>query len=222
MKLRSLFLPLVLCYACAGGEESVGRPETAAVAPAPSSVLQIIFMGGPGAGKGTQAALLEERYGIPHISTGQLLRDEVARGTELGQRVEGVMQRGELVDDETVLDLVRNRLAEPDTEPGFILDGFPRTRAQVDGLETVLESRPDQRVTALLLEVSDEEMLRRLLSRGRADDVEDTIRRRIARFHTQSIDAIEFYESQGELIRINGEQSIEDVTAEIAAALDEP
>ena len=109
MELRSLIPALFLCCACAGGEESSGQPETATVQPASSSGLQLIFMGGPGAGKGTQAARLEERHGIPHISTGRLLRDEVARGTELGQRVEGIMQRGELVDDETVLDLVRNR-----------------------------------------------------------------------------------------------------------------
>ena len=213
----ALTVGLTMLLACAGEPEIAIEP-----APDPSPTpppLQLILIGGPGAGKGTQAALLEQKHGIPHISTGQLLRDEVARGTELGRRVEGVMQRGELVDDDTVLGLVRLRLDDADTQAGFILDGFPRTGAQVDGLEEILENRPDARVRALLLEVSDAEMLRRLLSRGRADDVEETIRRRIERFHAETADAIEAYESQGELIRINGEQSIEAVTAEIEAAL---
>lgn len=221
ISILAVLLPTVL--ACAGTPDATqevadAKPasETPEAKPAP---LQIVFMGGPGAGKGTQAALLKDKHGIPHISTGQLLRDEVARGTELGKRVEGVMQRGDLVDDETVLGLVRDRLAQPDTEPGFILDGFPRTRTQVDGLEALLESRPDPTITALLLEVSDEEMLNRLLARGRADDVDATIRLRIQDFHAETVDAIEFYESQGELIRINGEQPIEEVTAEIDRVL---
>ncbi len=215
-----LALLFFLALACAGPTDTTVESDTAVepevLEPAP---MQLVLMGGPGSGKGTQASFLKETYSIPHISTGQLLRDEVAAGTELGKRVEGVMARGELVDDETVLALVRDRLQKPETAAGFILDGFPRTREQVDGLEALLQNRPDPRITAILLEVSDEEMLRRLMARGRADDTEDAIRSRIEKFHVETVDAIGFYEERGQLLRIDGEQPIEDVTIAIEAAL---
>lgn len=206
---------ITLLSGCAGEQQdTAGAGKHAA-----TGTLQIILIGGPGAGKGTQAAKISEKFGIPHISTGQILRDEVAKGTDLGRRVGAVMQRGELVADSIILRLVEQRLQAPDAQKGFILDGFPRTLAQAQGLEPILERRGDTRLKVILLEVSDEEMLNRLLSRGRADDTPETIQRRIQKYHSETADAIQYDAQKGQLIRINGEQSIEAVAADIENAL---
>ncbi|NUQ44222.1 MAG: adenylate kinase [Calditrichaceae bacterium] len=183
--------------------------------------MQVILIGGPGAGKGTQAAKIKEKYGIPHISTGEILREEVAKGTSLGMQVKEVMERGELVADSIVLALVENRLKQPDCQKGFILDGFPRTVAQAQGLEPILQKRGHPGLKVILLEVSDREMMQRLLARKRADDTEETIKNRIAKYHAETVEAIRYYEEKGLLSRIDGEQSIEDVFADIDADLEE-
>lgn len=182
--------------------------------------LQLILIGGPGAGKGTQADKIKEKYAIPHISTGQMLRDEVAKDSELGMQVKAVMERGDLVADSTILRLIEERLKQPDCKAGFILDGFPRTLAQAQGLEPILQKRGDSTVKVLLLEVSDQEMMNRLLARKRADDTEDTIKHRIEKYHSETAEAIDYYAQNGNLIRINGEQSIDEVFGEIVEVLE--
>jgi adenylate kinase len=207
----------LLILSCGGGEQNEmqsGAREK------PAQLLQLIIIGGPGAGKGTQAAGIKEKYGVAHISTGEMLREEVAKGSELGKRVAAVMERGDLVADSIILRLIDERLKQPDCEKGFILDGFPRTLEQAEGLEPILQKRGNADVKVLLLEVSDGEMTKRLLGRERADDTEETIKNRIQKYHNETVEAIEYYEKKGNLIRIDGEQSIEDVFAEIAGALE--
>ncbi len=186
---------------------------------AEAASMQLIILGGPGAGKGTQARAIVDTFKIGHISTGQILRQEVADSSDLGMLVAGIMARGELVADSIILTLVENRLKAPDCKDGFILDGFPRTIPQATGLEEILARRGDTSIRVLYLEVSDEEMTRRLMSRGRADDTEDTIKNRIGIFHQQTDPLVEYYDKKGTLIRINGEQSIEAVAADIEAVL---
>jgi adenylate kinase len=177
--------------------------------------LQLIIMGPPGAGKGTQAKRISEKYTIAHISTGAILRAEVTTGSELGNQVKAVMARGDLVSDEIVLELVRARLDEPDCKRGFILDGFPRTISQAEGLEIVLEERGTPGVSVINLVVPEDELMRRMLLRKRADDTESTIRNRIAVYHEQTAPLIEYYEGENVLVRVNGNQSIEKVFEEI-------
>jgi len=209
-------LYLFTAVSCEGGEKSETQiAETKSMQP-----LQLILIGGPGAGKGTQAEKIKEKYGIAHISTGQMLRDEVAKGSELGMQVKEVMERGDLVADNTILKLIEERLKQPDCKAGFILDGFPRTLAQAQGLEPILQRRGDPNIKMLLLEVSDQEMMNRLLARKRADDTEETIKNRIEKYHSETTEAIDYYAQQGNLIRISGEQSIEDVFGEIEKVLE--
>lgn len=205
--------------ACNGGGQ--GEPQQVRTVHPARQPLQVILIGGPGAGKGTQAAKIKEKYGIPHISTGEILREEVAKGTPLGMQVKAVMERGELVADSIILTLVENRLKQPDCRDGFILDGFPRTLAQAQGLEPILQKRGHPALKVILLEVSDGEMMQRLLARKRADDTEETIKNRIAKYHAETVEAIRYYEGKGLLSRIDGEQSIEDVFADIDADLEE-
>ena len=127
--------------------------------------MHLIILGAPGSGKGTQAVRIKERYGLPHISTGDILRAEVAAGSELGQRIEAVMDAGQLVGDDIVLALVDKRLAQPDCTDGWILDGFPRTRAQAEGLERLLASAGLEVELGLLIQVESEDVIRRLSGR---------------------------------------------------------
>jgi adenylate kinase len=202
----------------AWGHDRVSEPpveaDTNARAP-----LQLILLGGPGAGKGTQARRLAESFGICHISTGEMLRAEVTAGTELGQEVAALMERGELVADGIILQLVANRARQPDCQDGFILDGFPRTIGQAQAVEEALERLGRPAVAALLLEVSDQEMFQRLAQRGRADDTAETIRHRIEVFHQQTDPLVAYYEEKEALLRVDGEQSIERVAQAVAESL---
>ena len=130
----------------------------------------IVLLGAPGAGKGTQAKVLAERLGIPHISTGDILRAAVAQGTELGEQAKGYMDRGELVPDELVIAIARERLSEPDCERGFLLDGFPRTLPQAEALGEALEQLGREPLTVVNLDVDEDELVRRLSSRRVCDD----------------------------------------------------
>ncbi len=181
--------------------------------------MQIVVMGPPGAGKGTQARKIMERYGIPHISTGDILRSEVARDTELGRQVKGIMVKGELVDDRIVLNLIDARLAEPDCDKGFILDGFPRTIPQADGLERILERQDKKGLLVIDIAVPDKVLMTRLLARQRVDDTEETIANRIRVYHDQTSPLIAYYEERDLLVRVDGNQPIEAVFGEIDAVL---
>ena len=179
---------------------------------------RILFLGPPGAGKGTQAAMVAKALGVPHISTGAMLRDAVAAGTDLGSRVEAIMEAGDLVSDDLVVAIVDERLAANDARCGYLLDGFPRNVAQAEALDDAVV---DAIGTVILLDVDTEELVGRLLKRaeeeGRADDNEETIRRRLEVYLEETAPLVDHYGD--EVVRIDGVGSIEEVFARIALAL---
>lgn len=179
----------------------------------------LVLTGPPGAGKGTQAARLATRLGIPQISTGAMLRAAKAAGTELGKRVAGIMDRGELVPDAIVIDLVRERIAETDCKPGFILDGFPRTAAQAKALDRLLEEQGRDPLIVVTLEVPEAELIRRILSRGegRADDNEESVRVRLQVYKRETEPLLTHYADS--LVRIDGVGEIDEVQDWLAGAL---
>ena len=183
-------------------------------------VKRLIFLGPPGAGKGTQAALLAERTGIAHISTGDLLRAAVSAQTELGKQAEAYMSRGDLVPDELVLGMVKERLAEPDAQGGWILDGFPRTAAQAEALEVLLKAIGQTSDTAVNFDVADELLVQRLLQRGRADDSEAVVRHRLQVYRDKTAPLIAFYQNQNHLKTIDGSRPIEAVMAQMQQILE--
>lgn len=181
---------------------------------------RIVLLGAPGSGKGTQGQMLMERRGIPQISTGDLLRAAVAAGSDLGLKAKAAMDAGELVADEVVIGMIRERLNEADTANGYILDGFPRTRAQAEALDSLLVDlgKPLDRVVHL--EVDEEEIVKRLLERGRSDDTEDTIRNRMKVFRDQTHPLLEYYSERGLLVTVKGSGDLEAIYSSIVEALD--
>lgn len=184
-----------------------------------SNKLRIVMVGPPGSGKGTQAERLVENLGVPWISTGQMLREAVASGSELGERVSGILAAGELVDDDTMAEVVRDRLARPDARHGFLLDGYPRTRGQAETLSAILEQHGVKLDGVVFIDVPEEELVKRALARKRADDKEDVIRNRLSVYREKTEPVIEYYKGFGLVEPINGDQSIDEVTMEIAARL---
>lgn len=181
--------------------------------------VNIVILGAPGSGKGTQAALLAERFSVPAVSTGDMLREAVAAGNDLGRRVDAVMARGDLVDDPTMREVMRSRLQREDAGDGFILDGYPRTAAQARDLEEILKTMEDQLDAVILLEVPVEEMVRRALARGREDDREEVVRRRQEVYDEQTRPLIRYYEQRGALRPVDGDQSVPEVFAAILQLL---
>lgn len=182
---------------------------------------RLILFGPPGAGKGTQAVELSSRFTVPHISTGDLFRAAVSEQTALGVKAQEYLDRGELVPDELVIDMIRERLVQPDTQVGWLLDGFPRTVPQAHALDELLSSINQSLDRVVNLEVPDEFLLERLLGRGRKDDNEEVIRRRLQVYHDQTAPLIRFYGDRHQLTDIDGSAPVEDVTAAIQAALAE-
>jgi adenylate kinase len=180
-------------------------------------VPRLIFIGAPGAGKGTQAKTLADICGIPHISTGDILRSAVTNQTPLGVQAKAYMDRGDLVPDSLVVDLIRERLNEPDAQKGWILDGFPRNVSQAEYLDTLLEKINQHYDNVINLEVPDEVLVDRLLGRGRADDTEEVIRQRLQVYREQTAPLIEFYHQREKLVSVNGHQTMEEVTADLKA-----
>lgn len=186
-------------------------------------MVQIIFLGPPGSGKGTQAARLSELFQVPHISTGDILRTHVAEQTDLGEKAEAYMESGDLVPNELILSMVRDRLHQPDTERGWILDGFPRNVAQATFVEELVGQQQarsaanngKERVNAINLEVPDGVLIERLLSRGRADDSEETIRHRLQVYHEQTEPLIQYYRDRNQLNVVNGNLPVDRVTDEL-------
>ena len=176
---------------------------------------KLIFLGPPGAGKGTQAQILSESYSIPHISTGDILRAAVNNQTPLGQKAKGYMDRGELVPDDLILDLIKERLNQADTQNGWILDGFPRNVSQAAFLEELLTELGSQADTVLNLKVPDEVLIDRLLARKRRDDNEETIRRRLQVYHQDTVPVIGYYTERGLLQEVNGDEAMEQVTSSL-------
>jgi len=177
--------------------------------------LDLVLLGPPGSGKGTQAAWLTEKYRIPAIATGDILRAQVEAGTPLGQRVRSYLERGELVPDQLVVDIIRHRLSEPDTEAGFILDGFPRTVPQAQALDAMLAELQRPLDAVLYLETDRQSLLDRLGQRHRGDDRADIADHRIDVFLDQTAPLIDYYRDEGKLRLIDGAQPPETVAAAI-------
>ncbi len=178
---------------------------------------RLLFLGPPGAGKGTQAERLASGHQLLHLSTGDLLRAEVKAGTELGREAEAVMARGELVSDALVLAIVRHRLS--DHGGGWLLDGFPRNLAQAEALDGLLAELDQAIERVVLLEVDDAVLIQRLLSRGRADDNEAVIRNRLVVYREQTAPLIDHYRSLGLLVGVSASGTVEEITERILAAL---
>jgi adenylate kinase len=187
--------------------------------------VNILLLGIQGSGKGTQAKRIAAEYGIPHVSTGEILRSESERGTDLGREVEEILARGDLVPDETMIDLIRSRLTQPDTAEGFVLDGFPRTMAQADALDELLDELGKPLSIVFELQVPDEVARQRLLRRaqeeGRSDDSPEAIDRRIDLYHRETEPIVAHYRGRGNLVGIHGTGTVEQVFAEIADALEQ-
>lgn len=181
-------------------------------------------MGPPGAGKGTQAKFIAEHFKIPAISTGDIFRANVSEGTELGLEAKRFMDAGEYVPDEVTNLMVRNRIDEPDAANGFLLDGYPRTLAQVEELDGMIRFTGHQLDAVVCLTVDQEEIVGRLLQRaqveGRADDTEDVIRRRQEIYLEQTEPLIEVYSKRGIVVEVDGMGDVDDVTQRVFAALD--
>ncbi|HEV8242045.1 MAG TPA: adenylate kinase [Thermoanaerobaculia bacterium] len=184
---------------------------------------RLLLFGPPGAGKGTQAALLAERLGVPAISTGEMFRQAVAGKSELGRKVEAILARGELVDDATTADIVRARLAEADARPGFLLDGYPRNLAQAATLEEILRQRGESLDAAVFLEVPAEELVRRMSGRaqecGRSDDRPAVVRERLRIYEQKTAPLVEYYRQRCLLRQIDGHRAVEAVADAVLAAL---
>jgi adenylate kinase len=186
--------------------------------------MRIVLLGAPGSGKGTQGEKLVARFGIPKVSTGDALRAAVAAGTDLGKKAKAAMDAGQLVANEIVIGIVEERLAQPDAQKGFILDGFPRNTAQAEVLEGILKRLGCDGISkAVHLHVDDEEIVKRLLLRaekeGRADDKEDVIRHRISVYNAETKPLLDFYAKQGKVVTVEGTGSLEDIFSRIVAVV---
>lgn len=188
--------------------------------------MRVIFLGPPGAGKGTQAALLSKGAGIPHISTGEMLREAVASGSKLGVEVKAVLDRGDLVSDALMIDLIRERLAQPDAAQGFLLDGYPRTVQQARALEELLAALGRPLTHIVELTVPEEVLVQRIAVRatqgaGRSDDTAEVAKRRLKVFWEQTAPVVEFYRAAGTLRQVNGLGSVEEVQERIRQVLEQ-
>jgi adenylate kinase len=187
-------------------------------------MLNLVIFGPPGAGKGTQAEFIIDSYKLIHLSTGDMLRAEMASGSELGERVKSIMAAGELVSDEIVIEMIAKRLDGNPDASGFIFDGFPRTIPQAEALDQLLESKNTNISGMVMLEVEEEELVSRLVKRGqesgRADDNEQTIRNRIGVYNEQTLPVANYYDAQGKLNKVHGMGSIDEIKGRIFSVLD--
>jgi len=182
--------------------------------------LRAILLGAPGSGKGTQAERLAAALGVPAVSTGEMLRQAVAQGSELGARVESVMAAGALVDDALMAEVVRARLGREDARHGFLLDGYPRTPGQAADLDRLLEQQQAGLDAVVLLEVPEEVLVRRSLARKRADDQEEVVRERQRVYRESTEPLIGLYERRGLLHRVDGNRPVDEVSRGILKSLD--
>ncbi len=190
------------------------------------SKLNIVLFGPPGAGKGTQSAFLMEHYDLVHLSTGDLLRAEIKAETELGKAAQELMDQGELVADHIVIGMIKNKMEANLEAKGFIFDGFPRTQAQAEALDEMLNMKSEPITCMLALEVPEEELVKRLLGRGetsgRADDQDEAvIRKRIMEYEEKTSPLKEYYAKQSKFIGIDGVGSLEDITQRLIFAIGE-
>ena len=189
--------------------------------------MNILLLGPQGSGKGTQAKLISHTYGIPQVATGDMIREIKELDTELGRRVREIYDRGDLVDDATIVELIESRLDRGDTIPGFILDGFPRNTPQAEALDELLARLGRDLDVVFELQIGDREVLlerlaRRSTEEGRTDDTPDAIRKRLEIYERETAPLVEYYRStRGNVVGIHAGRTIEDVFAEIRAALDQ-
>jgi len=186
--------------------------------------LNILLLGPQGAGKGTQGKLVSAAYGIPHIATGDMLRDAIARGTELGRRAGPLLDAGELVPDDLMVALIRERLAAPEAREGFVLDGFPRTMHQAEALDEMLREIGRELDVVFEFQLEDEvgreRMLKRAAEEGRTDDTPEAIDRRLALYHDETEPLVEYYRTRNNLVGIHADRPVQAVFAEIQQALE--
>ena len=184
--------------------------------------MNIIIFGPPGAGKGTQAELIIEKYSLPHLSTGNLFRAAIKNETPLGIKIKDLMAAGELVPDQVTVDLVAEELEDSNYDAGCVFDGFPRTVYQAEELDKLLMAK-DRKVDAIIsLEVPEEELVSRILSRGqgRSDDTEEGIKNRLEVYNSQTAPVLDYYKAHGQVFEINGVGSIDDIFGRISEVLD--
>lgn len=177
--------------------------------------MRLVILGGPGAGKGTQAQKLCNHLQIPWISTGDILRNAIATRTELGRQAEPYVQQGELVPDPTMIEFIRHRLLQADTANGWLLDGYPRTAFQAEELDFLLDAIKQHLDWAIWLDLPEPVMMSRSLARGRMDDNPDVVQRRFELFRQRTIPIMEYYEPRNRLLKINANQSPEQVFEEL-------
>ncbi len=175
--------------------------------------MNIILFGPPGAGKGTQAKLIESELGIPQLSTGDIFRSNIKNQTPLGVKVKAILDAGQLVGDDVVVELVRDALGKPDYAHGYLLDGFPRTVAQAEALDEILSEKGQKIDAFIVLNVDDEVLIKRILSRGegRSDDTEEKIRVRLDVYNKETEPVADYYRSTGVFHEVDGEGSIEEI-----------
>ena len=179
--------------------------------------MRVLFLGAPGVGKGTQAERVGAALGIPHISTGEMFRRHVGSRTALGLRVEEILARGDLVPDVLTVEMILERLRDPDTVDGYILDGFPRNLAQVHALDGAIGDCALDAV--VVVEASNEVLQKRILARGRADDTAESVTNRLEVYERETAPLIQVYGQRGLVVRVDGVGEIEEITAEILTAL---
>jgi adenylate kinase len=187
--------------------------------------MNVVLLGPPGSGKGTQADYIQRKLGLIHISTGDLFRKHLGEGTELGSLARTFMDRGELVPDQVTVDMVRERLQEDDVLRGVLLDGFPRTVAQADALADLVAERSEQVDAVVLLEVDEDVLVDRLAGRGRADDNPETVRARLEVYREQTEPLVDYYSVRGTLRRVDGVGEIDEICnriVEVLRAIDDP
>jgi adenylate kinase len=184
---------------------------------------RFLIVGPQGSGKGTQGVLVAEAFGVPQIATGDIFRANVAGGTELGKRVQAIIESGDLVSDELTSELVRDRLVQPDASNGFVLDGYPRNQGQVDDLDTFLAGRGESLDAVIELsvprDVSIERLRHRAIDQGRTDDTEEVISNRLAIYERETAPILEVYRPKGLVVSIDGVGTLDEVTERIFSAL---
>jgi adenylate kinase len=182
---------------------------------------RVVFLGPPGSGKGTQASALARELRVPAISTGDMLREAVANGSELGRRVRQIMESGELVGDDLMAEVVSERLDQPDTERGFLLDGYPRTASQAQTLRAILDDDASTLDHVVFIDVPEEELVRRAILRQRgADDKEEVVRERLRVYREKTEPLVDYYRGEGLLRRIDGNRPVDQVRQSILRAIE--